>query len=445
MRVSAGQVFLVVFAAACACAAALSGPISPQLECALCGLAVNEIEGLLEENKTSAQIIQALQDDICSHLSGELQTLCDQVAELEPIIAEKLINHEKASAICIEVKLCEGPRSDRPDPIAMPKRTPPPPPHTPSLLPPFPPTSRATAGIVNLDLPPDQRWIEPLQPFISTFNEILSVLDKLLPATTPKLDALGTLIAGFLGQPYQDEMKGVAKALNTSLGIIAIANLGYEVTAFCTSIVAQATDGSVYHARNLDFGEGMGFTDILRNMTFEVDFQSGGKTQYSCVTYASFVGCLTGVRPSGWAVTVNTRFPPDGEHKPLKQLWRELVEAITVKGSQVNSQLIRDTLGNTATFSDAKATLTNHPLIAQVYLTISGAAPGEGCVITRNMTGADDVWCIDVPNGRWYVLETNYDHWKPVIPSHARLAPRSNARCAGSLVRRQAHGRPSSA
>ena len=92
------------------------------------------------------------------------------------------------------------------------------------------------------------------------------MLDKLLPATTPKLDALGTIIAGYLGQPYQDEMKGVAKALNTSLGIIAIANLGYEVSAFCTSIVAQATDGSVYHARNLDFGEGMGFTDILRNM-----------------------------------------------------------------------------------------------------------------------------------------------------------------------------------
>ncbi len=305
--------------------------------------------------------------------------------------------------------------------------------------------------MVNLDLPPEQRWIEPLQPFVTTFNEILSVLDKLLPATTPKLDALGTLIAGFLGQPYQvprppkrhtfplsfsspllmgylqDEMKGVAKALNTSLGIIAIANLGYEVTAFCTSIVAQATDGSVFHARNLDFGEGMGFTDILRNMTFEVDFQSAGVTQYSCVTYASFVGCLTGVRPSGWAVTVNTRFPPDGEHKPLKQLWKELVEAITVKGSQVNSQLIRDTLGNTATFADAKNTLSTHPLIAQVYLTISGAAPGEGCVITRNMTGSDDVWCLDAPNGRWYVLETNYDHWKPVSRRGCRVSLPSRA------------------
>lgn len=292
------------------------------------------------------------------------------------------------------------------------------------------PASHRCAGVVNLDLPPEQRWLQPLQPFIATFNEFLSVLDKLLPATTPKLDALGTIIAGYLGEPYQDEMKGVAQALNTSLGIVAIANLGYEVSAFCTSIVAQATDGSVFHARNLDFGEGMGFTDILRNMTFEVDFQSGGVTQYSCVTYASFVGCLTGFRPSGWAVTVNTRFPPDGQHRPLKQLWRELVQAITVKGSKVNSQLIRDALQSTATFADAKTTLSNHPLIAQVYLTISGAAPGEGCVITRNMSAADDVWCLDAANGRWYVLETNYDHWKPVsCPAAALVMPSSRALC----------------
>jgi hypothetical protein len=143
--------------------------------------------------------------------------------------------------------------------------------------------------VVNLDLPPEQRWLQPLQPFIATFNEFLSVLDKLLPATTPKLDALGTIIAGFLGEPYQDEMKGVAQALNTSLGIIAIANLGYEVSAFCTSIVAQASDGSVFHARNLDFGEGMGFTDILRNMTFEVDFQSGGVTQYATAPFLQYI------------------------------------------------------------------------------------------------------------------------------------------------------------
>ena len=101
-----------------------------------------------------------------------------------------------------------------------------------------------------------------------------------------------------------------------------------------------------------------------------------------------------------------------------------------MKGSQVNSQLIRDALASTATFADAKTTLSNHPLIAQVYLTISGAAPGEGCVITRNMSAADDVWCLDAANGRWYVLETNYDHWKPVSCSAAAVVmPSSRALC----------------
>jgi hypothetical protein len=121
MTPSSFVLLLAVFAAACAAVTAFSGGISPQLECALCGLAVNEVEGLIQENKTSAEIIQAIEDDICSHLSGDLKALCDQVASLAPVIADKLIDHETAGAICIDVKLCAGPRNDRPDPIAMPK------------------------------------------------------------------------------------------------------------------------------------------------------------------------------------------------------------------------------------------------------------------------------------------------------------------------------------
>jgi hypothetical protein len=83
--VSSLALVFVVFASVCAGATAVSGPISPQLECALCGLAVNEIEGLVQENKTSAQIIQAIEDEICSHLSGDLKAACDQIAQLAPV------------------------------------------------------------------------------------------------------------------------------------------------------------------------------------------------------------------------------------------------------------------------------------------------------------------------------------------------------------------------
>jgi hypothetical protein len=121
MALSVSALFVVVSAAAFAGVIAFSGSVSPQLECALCGLAVNEVEGLIQENKTSAQIIQAIEDDICSHLSGNLMAFCDQVAQLAPVIIDKLIVHETAGSICIDIKLCAGPRNDRPDPIAMPK------------------------------------------------------------------------------------------------------------------------------------------------------------------------------------------------------------------------------------------------------------------------------------------------------------------------------------
>jgi len=34
-------------------------------------------------------------------------------------------------------------------------------------------------------------------------------------------------------------------------------------------------------------------------------------------------------------------------------------------------------------------------------------------VITRNRENAADVWMLSVSEGRWFLVETNWDHWKP--------------------------------
>ena len=52
-------------------------------------------------------------------------------------------------------------------------------------------------------------------------------------------------------------------------------NLYYELTAFCTSIVAQRSNGTIYHGRNLDYG-----IPGLQNLTIEVDFVSDGQVLY---------------------------------------------------------------------------------------------------------------------------------------------------------------------
>ena len=73
--------------------------------------------------------------------------------------------------------------------------------------------------------------------------------------------------------------------------------------------------------------------------------------------------------------------------------------------------LVRDVLAQHAKFDAARAALADTKVTAQVYLIIGGVETGEGSVVTRGWNNSD-VWSI--PNGPqpWFILETNYDHWR---------------------------------
>ncbi len=74
--------------------------------------------------------------------------------------------------------------------------------------------------------------------------------------------------------------------------------------------------------------------------------------------------------------------------------------------------LIRDVLEQDGlSYSQAAHMLQTTPQIATGYFMIAGMRPGEGMVITRNRKNTADVWTVDKPKGRWYILETNFDHW----------------------------------
>jgi N-acylethanolamine-hydrolysing acid amidase len=44
---------------------------------------------------------------------------------------------------------------------------------------------------------------------------------------------------------------------------------------------------------------------------------------------------------------------------------------------------------------------------------MGGVNPREGAVISRNRLDSADVWRLDPPE-RYFLVETNYDHWEPV-------------------------------
>jgi len=59
--------------------------------------------------------------------------------------------------------------------------------------------------------------------------------------------------------------------------------------------------------------------------------------------------------------------------------------------------------------------LQNTPLCSPIYIAISGINDGEGAVVTRNRDSTADTWSLDAGTGRWFLAQTNDDHWGPPI------------------------------
>jgi len=96
------------------------------------------------------------------------------------------------------------------------------------------------------------------------------------------------------------------------------------------------------------------------------------------------------------------------------------------KNASLVSFLLRDVFQTRNDFPSALQHLSSDELIADVYYILAGVSAGQGAVISRNRTGADDVWLLNAPT-RWYEAETNYDHWEPAPWFDNRIDPANDA------------------
>uniref|UniRef100_A0A915N8D6 Choloylglycine hydrolase/NAAA C-terminal domain-containing protein n=1 Tax=Meloidogyne javanica TaxID=6303 RepID=A0A915N8D6_MELJA len=189
-----------------------------------------------------------------------------------------------------------------------------------------------------------------------------------------------------------------------TLGELVVFNILYDLTDFshgpflknnkslslgCTSIVAAQNNGKILHGRNLDYE----MTQVLKDATILVDFVKNGKIQYTAVTFVLAVGIITGQKPNGFTVSLNARYSGG----PILNILMELI-----------TQFEQD-------YVSALSQLSWTYMIAPSYL-IVGGKDGDGAVITRQISldrlGAVDVFTLDYRHYRWFLLETNFDHWK---------------------------------
>ncbi|XP_069043503.1 N-acylethanolamine-hydrolyzing acid amidase-like [Lepisosteus oculatus] len=266
---------------------------------------------------------------------------------------------------------------------------------------------------LSLDLPPEERWLSIVNHYDKDYfrKAATAIIESVIPkwvhhAITPAVDALEK----YIPQPYAGEIRGVSSGFGISLADVILLNFAYEITAFCTSVVAQDTKGNIFHGRNLDYPHG----DILKNITVDILYVRNEQVVYRGTTFTGYVGLWTGQSAK--------KFTISGDERAQGFWWENFIAAFLMRYSPV-SWLVRKTLEDAEDFQDAVLRLSKIPIISDVYYIVAGVQPGEGVVVTRNRRGPADIWPLDPINGQWYRVETNYDHWTTPPPFDDRRTP----------------------
>ncbi|XP_071099644.1 N-acylethanolamine-hydrolyzing acid amidase-like [Haliotis cracherodii] len=262
---------------------------------------------------------------------------------------------------------------------------------------------------VDMDSPADTRWSKVLNDYTQFVPNLLATIRQLVPVEViPIAELIADDIENLIPSPFAEELLAVADGFGMLPGDTIALNILYDLTAYCTSIVAQDEDGVIWHARNLDYYYG----DLLRNMTINVNFQRNNKTAYTGTTYAGYVGLVSGQRPNNFTITVDQR----GHHVHVGHWWQNILMAILDKKTSFVSFLVRQVLDTNTGFRDAVERLSTTPIHAPVYYIVGGVNQGEGVVITRDRMTAVDQMYMNPAHGNFYVLETNYDNWTTPPP-----------------------------
>ncbi|XP_059154113.1 acid ceramidase-like [Physella acuta] len=294
------------------------------------------------------------------------------------------------------------------------------------------PKTKVDTYVINLDLLPSQRWTElakakgpQMKYLVDGFKDFLIDFGSIGRDIVNILESKGGDLDVTLPDPFAEEIKGIALAANMNLGEIILYNLFYEFSALCTSIVTEDPSGTLYHARNLDFGIFFGWdtqnkswvvTERLRPLIINLDWQKGGKTVFKSVNFAGYTGVLTAVKPKLFTLSINERASSEsGIVGILKWI-------LGYRNETWLGFLTRRVMENATSYGQAKVMLEDTVMLASAYFILGGNQSGEGCVITRASNKNLDTWTMRNASG-WYVLETNYDHWKtPLVVDDRRDA-----------------------
>lgn len=201
------------------------------------------------------------------------------------------------------------------------------------------------------------------------------------------------------------EIKGIVDAVDDpsiTMSKAILINSLYELQAWCTSIVAQQADGKIVHSRNLDFD----FADYMRNITFRAVFTKNGQYVYDAVMFGGTIGVYTGMKAGAFSLSENQRWPQSNVFGLVQNLF------MLSTGFQEISWVTRVALENCKDYQCAYRYLKSVPISSLGYIILAGVESDQGSIISRNRYNAAHIDTLDNSTGKWFIVQTNNDHWK---------------------------------
>lgn len=276
---------------------------------------------------------------------------------------------------------------------------------------------------LDLSVEPSQRWSEIAGTYKEQITDLINQAMHLVDLIDPTgkivkfVDDYFPLLLVKFPQPYRDEVSSIAETTEVSVGRIIVFNIFYEIFSVCTSIVTENQNtGEHFHVRNLDFGLFLGWdfeqhtwkvSELLRKMEFNLEVVNGNQSVFNQTTFAGYVGVFTGVKANKYSVSVNERFVFGGGGGPAG-LFDWIVKQ---EDLYFATWLVRDVLEANYTYDEAINELSTRGLIAPCYYIVSGVEHNQGHLITRSHNDSLQPVMLNLEEDRWYLLQTNYDHW----------------------------------
>ena len=165
---------------------------------------------------------------------------------------------------------------------------------------------------INLSLPPEQRYLAVCHAFQSEIAELVPLFDEVVGGmlSCVPLKWLHLIcklgLRGVYDQEENAELKGISEATGVKMYLLVAFNVLLDLFMGCSSGGAAIRGGSgskMLHFRTLDWG-----MPSLRRVVVQLHFvtEENGPVLASSITYAGYVGVLTGVR-EGLSMSLNFR------------------------------------------------------------------------------------------------------------------------------------------